>query len=91
MNPPLAFTLLLARLGFEFLILLWWGHTLTVLWQWFIVPLGLPSLTLTTGAGIMLIARLFRPAVPATEEFGRIILFGFGVPLILLGFGLIIR
>jgi dolichyl-phosphate-mannose--protein O-mannosyl transferase len=38
---------------------LWRAWVLTVLWVWFLVPLGAPAITIATAIGISLVAGMF--------------------------------
>lgn len=42
----------------------WVGYCASLLWAWFIVPLGLPFLTLWQAVGIMIVASVFNPEHP---------------------------
>lgn len=39
-----------------------YGWAITYLWLWYVVPLGLPALSIPHAIGLSLVARLFRPS-----------------------------
>jgi hypothetical protein len=47
--------------------MLYYAWTLTVLWTWFLVPLGMPAIKLAHAYGIGLIAGLFKAAPNETK------------------------
>ena len=40
---------------------LWYGFVLSILWSWFVVPLGLHAITVPHAIGLTLIVSLMRP------------------------------
>lgn len=47
----------------------WSGYVLTVLWGWFIVPFGLPALSISWAFGLILVVSLLRsPARKPRED-----------------------
>ncbi len=47
---------------------LWRAWVLTVLWTWFIVPLGLPAIGIATAIGASLIVGMFMPNQVAKKD-----------------------
>jgi hypothetical protein len=72
-----------------FVLIAMQAFTLYVLWGWFVVPLGVPPLTIAWSAGIMLVASMVRGYSPRKSEEGdgaRVIgqaIFGCGYALAL--------
>lgn len=48
---------------YGFLVLVFYGFVLSVLWGWFIVPLGIASITVPQAVGIAAVVNLFRFAM----------------------------
>ena len=49
-------------LGFlllAFLSAVWWGYALSVLWTWFVVPLGVKAISIPHAYGLMLVGGMF--------------------------------
>jgi hypothetical protein len=44
-------------------LFMWKGYTLSVLWSWFVVPLGLPAVGMWHAAGLLLIVEASRARV----------------------------
>lgn len=73
---------------------------LTILWAWFIVPFGIPALTITTALGISLIVGMFtahlqtKPAEKGSKDIptlvGQVASQAFGAPLVILLMGWIV-
>lgn len=67
-------------------IILWWAFGLSVMWSWFVVPLGVPAIGVTWAAGLLICSRFLKPvAPPKVDNYGQYV---FGavivVPLTLL-------
>ena len=81
----------LAILVLALLILIWRGFVLSYLWLWFMVPLGLPEVSLGESVGLILIARVLTFALSPNDdkekEWYEKLLIWFLAPLIALGIG----
>lgn len=74
------------------LMIVWGGFALSVLWGWFIVPLGLPPIGIAMAAGLMLTVSFIRSKCrddDGDKNYERII-HGFAAPVFALAFGWII-
>lgn len=47
--------------SFAILSIVYRGWVLTMLWGWFLVPLGIPAISIATALGIVLIVSMFTP------------------------------
>lgn len=82
------------------LAILFRAWVLTILWGWFVVPYGLPTLTITTALGISLIVGMFtshlqsKPTEKGSRDIstlvGQVMSQAFGAPLVVLLMGWII-
>lgn len=79
-----------------FIVSVWRGYVLTVLWKWFIVPaFGLPLLSIPIAIGISLLVQMMTHEhakskaddLEGVEQFVYIIMMGFLMPLLYLGIG----
>lgn len=50
------------------LSIIWNGYVLSVLWSWFIVPLGVVSITIAWAIGLSVVIGLFKATVSNTSE-----------------------
>jgi hypothetical protein len=84
MNAALALVLLP-------LVLLWGGHVTSVLWGWFVVPLGVPGVNVFHAIGLQLVAGTFmlgiaKEKVDDDRALGRLVTISIAY-LLALGFG----
>jgi hypothetical protein len=93
-------TLLLGLLSAAFYLVLlglWNGYVLSILWSWFVVQFGLPTLTVPHAIGLALIGSLMVPYRKPDESkagWGKILenLAGrFLTPLLCLGVGYVVK
>lgn len=63
----------LVRIALMGPMLLWYGYALSVLWGWFLVPLGLPAVSPLQAAGIDLLVAFVLSQFPTRREFGSAI------------------
>lgn len=66
------------------------GIVISILWGWFIVPLGMPSLSVVNAVGMGLVISMFtaRPTKSTSDEdIFAAFLFGLFYPLLMLGLG----
>lgn len=61
----------------------WEAFALTQLWFWFLVPLGVPAITLAQGVGISLIAAILTHQIPRGEADDEHILTVLAVHLVM--------
>ena len=73
------------------------GWAISRLWAWFLVPLGVPAITIVHAIGISLLFSLFKPHVSSSSDKkkGLAVLLGtliaaFLVPLLAVGMGWIV-
>lgn len=75
------------------------GWTLTILWEWFIVPFGLPQLSLVQAVGIAMVVGYLtyhyqeepKDKAEPMERVGRSLGFTVARPIFVLGFGWLIH
>lgn len=60
-------TIIIAQVG-EWLL---WGWAVSKLWGWFLVPLGVPAITVLHGLGISMFMAVFKQYVPKQKEKGK--------------------
>lgn len=48
----------------------WGGYVLSVMWGWFVAPLGVPSLSVAQAVGIMLLVGFLRPTRTDGDDKG---------------------
>ena len=85
---------LLVLVGLVFM--LYYAWTFTVLWAWFLVPLGAPAITLAHAYGIMLITGLFKDiklekGQKTAEEWGSAMMAWLQKPIFALAIGGIVK
>jgi hypothetical protein len=85
---PVAFGLLVAMPPTQ----VWLGYVLSWLWQWFVVPLGVPAVSVWQAAGLVCLADLLRLRVSVTQAVngdyaGRYVVAHGVAPLIMLALG----
>jgi hypothetical protein len=79
--------LLAAALG-----VMWSGFVLSILWGWFMVPLGLPALGVAQAIGIALVAGMLTHQMPRGEaETSALFAFAFLAPLFSLAIGWVVK
>jgi hypothetical protein len=77
-----------------FLMIFWGGYVASVLWGWFVVPLGVSSITFWHAAGLMCVTRAFvgscassnDEAHPGLDIWKEVFLLAM-MPLVLLAIG----
>lgn len=76
------------------------GWALTVLWGWFLVPYGLPTIGIATAIGISLIVGMFtahleqrqaKETKSGTDAVVTVAAHAFGAPLLVLAIGWIVK
>ena len=69
------------------------GYVFASLWGWFLVPLGLPTMTWAHAAGIFCMITLVRPIKPDAKEMKPASALGaaIGAPLLSWGIGAVIH
>lgn len=72
---------------------LWNGYLLSVLWGWFVVPLGVPSIGVAHAIGLALIAGLLKGIRETSEEKGALLRIASWLigTLLALGIGYIVK
>jgi hypothetical protein len=65
------------------------GYVTSVMWRWFVAPLGVPQIGVAHAMGISTLVAMFKPKEPKDEDTGLWIVVGKGVltPLIMLLIG----
>jgi len=71
-------------------LFLWWGFVLSCLWDWFLVPFGLPSITTVEATGLVVLLTMFMPVSDPRRSGYNVIVLTVR-PLFLLLFGLVLR
>jgi hypothetical protein len=86
--PITAAVILLPHLAIE-------GFVLMVLWNWFLVPLGLPALTFGLAVGVQIVMTMLQQRGPALPEGKKLLneMFNFIImrPLSCLVFGWLVK
>ncbi len=84
---------LLITLAISPLLYMWQGFTLKTLWEWFLVPIGLPTISVAIAAGIVLIHNFFTAKHSKDNDKNIMdkMIFAFVAPAAVLVFGFIIQ
>lgn len=67
------------------------GLAVMLLWTWFVVPLGVPALSLSESAGVALLGRLMSYQFLETKDRGAVAKFGIWFPISCIAFGFLIH
>ncbi len=82
-----------ASVGVIAVLAIWQGYVLSILWGWFFVPLGLPTISIAHAIGIALVVGVLRGMPPESKSentFSRLGIWFVGT-LILLAVGYIAK
>ena len=83
---------ILTVLFFSTVYTIWGGLVLSILWGWFIVPLGLPEIGLANAIGVSLVVGfLTRHHATSEKDLSDRIIESLITPLIVLGFGWVVH
>lgn len=94
---PVIISLMTVGMTFAMLapISLYYSWAASILWGWFLVPLGAPSVTILQCWGIMLVIIMFRPRLSLQKSDDSELVSAAGAlvlaPLLALGFGWAIK
>lgn len=89
-----AIALIIGVIGIITLAVIWRGFVLSVMWGWFLVPIGLPNIGLALAIGISAtVAMMTHQATQSTEKSdgGKALIALFVGPLLLLGIGWVVH
>lgn len=70
------------------LLTAWAGFVISVLWGWFVVPLGAPAVGVWHAAGLCTLVCLMRPAIPPEDTpMLEVLAYGVIIPAVALAIG----
>lgn len=61
-------TIIFGTIGLLVVATLWRAWVLTVLWSWFLIPLGAPAISITSAIGISLVVGMFTSHIQTKME-----------------------
>lgn len=69
---------------------MWFGYVLHILWAWFLVPIGLPAVTMVSAIGISITIKMIVAGLPNTKDnpdYQYLVIYSFIYPLMSLALG----
>jgi hypothetical protein len=85
---------LIGIVGLVLLAMVWRGFVLSILWGWFMVPLGLPNISVALAIGIAGVVGMLTHQIQVSkdeEDGAKKFLAAFMIPLFALGVGWIVH
>jgi hypothetical protein len=90
----IAAALIIGVIALVALAVIWRGFVLSVMWGWFLVPIGLPNIGLALAIGISAtVAMMTHQATQSSEKSdgGKAVAMLFVAPLLMLGVGWVVH